>query len=415
VPIPPLRIVVVSNLCPPDYEGGLEMSAFQLAGALRDRDHDVQLVTSEFRPTYKGPKNDPPWVHRILHYVERGESGPQKFMRFLAAMPESLKNAERMEAFLKDRTVDLGYLFGLHRIGLATHVPMVGRGIPILWHSGDLFLPRQLEIWPRRVPPYRWLLNTVYKRARSLELRGDYRNIAFVSANLRDHYLKAGLRPERTFIIPRGIDFTLAKDVERERAVPPVIFMAGRVEEHKGYTVALDALIDLHERQPSLSWELHIAGYTWPGYLSRLQEQARDGGIGPRVKFLGMLGRQETLSAMRSATVFLNASIWEEPFGRTNIEAMACGTPLIASDTGAIKEIVEESGAAILYSREDAKALSSVLERALTASDVRKDLARRGIDRVERAYTMEKILEQTEQAFQAVLAGSSKEQLCASV
>ena len=412
--INPLKIVVVSNLCPPDYEGGLEMSAFQIAGALRERGHDVQVVTSEYRPTYKGVREDPPWVHRILHYVERGESGPQKFARFLAAMPESLSNAARMESFLRDRKVDLGYLFGLHRLGLATHVPMVDRGIPILWHSGDLFMPKQLKIWPRKVPPYNWLLQTVYKKARSMELRGDYRNIAFVSANLRDYYLSAGLKPVNTFVIPRGIDFPLAEDVERTRKRPPVILMAGRVEEHKGFTVAFDALIRLKMNQPDVPWELHVAGYTWPGYLAKLKEQAKQGGIEDRVKFVGMLGREEVLKAIRAATLFLNASIWEEPFGRTNIEAMACGTTLVASETGAIREIVGDSECALLYPREDAGALSEALAKLLTSSELRMQFAREGLARVQDNYTMSRVLEMTESTFQTVLAsGAKKEKECA--
>jgi len=411
-----LRIVMISNLCPPDYEGGLEMSAFQMANALRERGHDVHFLTSEFRPTYKGEKKDPPWVHRILGYVERGESGPQKIARFLAAMPQSLENAKRVEEFLKGKSFDLGYLFGLHRIGLATHVPLVDAGIPVMWHCGDLFMPRQLKIWPRKMPPYNWLLNSVYRKARQMELRGDYRNIAFVSGMLRQQYLDAGMTPENTFVISRGIDFPLGEDVQRSRTKPAVIFMAGRVEEQKGFTVALEALSLLHKRNPALEWHLHIAGYTWPEYLAKLKTIASQGGIESRVKFLGMLNRKEVLQEMRDATLFLNAPVWEEPFGRTNIEAMASGTPLVASETGAIREIVADTNCALLYPRSDPQALSEALEKMLQSDDMRTDFAHRGLERVKSTYTIERILDMTEDAFETVMSGRiSKEAVCASV
>ena len=45
----PLRILLITNKCPPDFDGGYELRAFQIAAALRDRGHDVDIVTSNFR------------------------------------------------------------------------------------------------------------------------------------------------------------------------------------------------------------------------------------------------------------------------------------------------------------------------------------------------------------------------------
>ncbi|MEA2552542.1 MAG: hypothetical protein QOJ65_718, partial [Fimbriimonadaceae bacterium] len=95
-----VRIVMISNLCPPDFDGGFEMRALQIAGALRKRGHDVQFLTSRYRPTYSGEKNDPEWVHRILDYVEKGESGLQRLTRFLAALPKSVENAAAVDRYL---------------------------------------------------------------------------------------------------------------------------------------------------------------------------------------------------------------------------------------------------------------------------------------------------------------------------
>ena len=64
-----LRILMVSNKCPPDFDGGYELRAFQIAQALRARGHELDLVTSRYRPTYQGERQDPPWVHRIFRYA----------------------------------------------------------------------------------------------------------------------------------------------------------------------------------------------------------------------------------------------------------------------------------------------------------------------------------------------------------
>ncbi|WP_159300326.1 MULTISPECIES: glycosyltransferase [Spiribacter] len=60
-----------------------------------------------------------------------------------------------------------------------------------------------------------------------------------------------------------------------------------------------------------------------------------------RVKALGVLGGEQKLTALGNASALLFPIRWEEPFGLVLIEAMACGTPVIAFDRGAVSEIVE--------------------------------------------------------------------------
>ncbi len=108
---------------------------------------------------------------------------------------------------------------------------------------------------------------------------------------------------------------------------------------------------------------------------------------------------------MRGATAFLSTSIWDEPFGRSNIEALGCGAPLIAADTGAIREIVGDLDCAILYPKHDSWALAEAMSTLLLNADLRQTLASRGVARVREAYSLERVLDQTEAAFDEVLAG----------
>lgn len=413
--IPKLRIVMLSNLCPPDFDGGFEMRAFQLAGSLRERGHDVQFVTSEYRPTFKGTREDPPWVHRILRYVEKGESGPEKILRFLAALPESTKNAERFRTFLEGKQFDLGYLFGLHRMGLATHVPLVDKKVPVLWHAGDPFMVRQLKIWPKKAPPYNWLLNTLYKDARQMELRGDYRHIAFVSARLRDYYFDAGLKPEGAYIIPRGVDFEIGKDVDRPRSNPPLFFQACRLHEQKGPHISIAAAAVLAKANPNLPWRLEIAGAPeHPNYREKLLQMIQSEGLQDRVALIGQLPRKEVIEKMRSATALIHASIFEDPFANTIVETLGAGTPLLGSDIGSIREVIEPEVSALLFTPGDAAQLAKQMERVLVEPGLGQKLAQNGVAVVEERYTMRRILDLTEEVMGKVLAANGKGALCAS-
>lgn len=410
----PLRILMVSNLCPPDFDGGFEMRALQLAQSLRARGHDVQFVTSHYRSRFSGDRQDPPWVHRILEYTEKGESGMQKITRFLAALPRSVENANALETFLAGREFDLAYLFGLHRIGLATHQPIVQRGIPVLWHAGDPFLARQLKVWPRKSPPYNLLLNTVYRKARSMELQGDYRNIAFVSKNLFDYYRASGLEPAHAFIIPRAVDFPLGSDVDRPRLQPPLFFQACRLHAQKGPHVAIRAAALLAERAPDLEWSLEIAGAPeHPNYREELVRLIERSHLATRVRLVGQLPRNKVLERMRGATALIHASIFEDPFANTIVEALGSGTPLLGSDIGSIREVVAPNESTLIFPPGDAEALSHHMETVLRNPEFARHLAAAGIRLVEERYTLDKIMDLTENTFREVLSQSTEAAACA--
>lgn len=407
---------MVSNLCPPDYDGGFELRAFQIAKHLIGRGHSVEFVTSRYRPEFKGERGDPPWVHRILHYVEPGESGPKRFARFLAMFPASVTNAEALRLFMEGREYDLGYCFGLHRIGVATHVPLVDRGIPVLWHAGDAFLAKQLKVWPKSFPLYPWFLRTFYRQAYEMEQRGDYRHIAFVSANLRDFYLASGMQLEGAYIVPRGIDFALADDVDRARAEPPTFFMACRLHAQKGVHNAVAAAVALHQRRPELDWRLEIAGKPeHPSYLEGLKKTIGEAGIEHRVAFLGQLPRDGIIEKMRTAAAFLHCSTFADPFANTIIETLAAGTPLIGSKVGSILEVVTPGESALIFERDDAATLSSHMERILTEPGLGQKLATKGVEIIRERYTIDRILDLTEEVFDEVLQAHGKKPACASV
>jgi len=107
---------------------------------------------------------------------------------------------------------------------------------------------------------------------------------------------------------------------------------------------------------------------------------------------------------MREATAFISPSRFGEPFGRTNIEAMASGTPLIASITGAIKEIAVDGESALMYDKEDALALSRHLENVMTDSALRTQLASNALNVIRSRFTLDSILDQTEIVLKAMVS-----------
>ena len=345
-----LRILLITNKTPPDFDGGYELRAFQIAQALRARGHDLAVATSRYRPTFRGEKSDPPWVHRIFRYVLVSQSKTvwrkiDRVVKRVQCTSVARENLPAMEAFLRQHhdgsPYDIAYCFGLHRISYGVLQPLMQRGLPILHHAGGAHIMEHTIKLPREVPGYGLALNLFAKKWYALEKAGDFRNIAFVSEFLRDSCAENGLKPARTFVIPRGIDFPLGTDVERARRTPPVFMMACQIDPQKGPHIVITAAGLLQRKRPELDWRLEIAGVSYTDYQDRCIAQAAAEGIGERVAFIGHLKRADVVERMRQATAFVSASIYGEPFAGTIIEALGSGTTLIGAKSGSILEVVK--------------------------------------------------------------------------
>jgi glycosyltransferase involved in cell wall biosynthesis len=409
-----LKILLVTNKCPPDYDGGYELRAFQIANALRTRGHDLEIVTSHLRAGFKLESPEPAWVHRIFDYVPISSKvglarKADAAWRRVQCTTIAEKNVPAIRSFLEGRNYDLAYCFGLHRISLASAFPISEKDIPILWHAGGTYIVDQLYRWPTEIAGFRISMNTVAKKWYEMERAVDYSNIAFVSEFLRDYFFEHGMKVPHPYVISRGADFDLQRDVDRKRAYPALFFMASRLDREKGIDTALKAASLLKARAPKLDWRLEIAGN--PGdsrYREELDQIIAKGNLSSQVLFVGKLSRDEVLTKMQEATAFVSCSRYGEPFAGTIIETLASGTPLLGSIDGSIKEVVKDGESALLFQKDDANLLSQHMEQILTDPAIAAKLATNGLKVIEDRYTLDKILDQTEATFADVLSRRTK-------
>lgn len=178
-------------------------------------------------------------------------------------------------------------------------------------------------------------------------------------------FVAEGGRAELARIIPNGIDLTVdpsPKAVLRQRlGLPnvPLIGVFSRIAAWKGQHVVLRALAKLPDVHCII---VGSALFGEDRYEKSLMMLNRKLGLEQRVTFLGQ--RSDVPQLMQAVDAVVHPSVDPEPFGRTLVEAMLVGTPVIATDTGAAREILNEE--ATFVRPGDCDALACALRSVLS-------------------------------------------------
>ena len=170
-----------------------------------------------------------------------------------------------------------------------------------------------------------------------------------LSAFMKRVFVQSGLPEEKIFVKPNCVYPDPGVGQGRGRFA----LFVGRLTEEKGVRTLLDAWSHSGRHMP-----LKVVG-TGP-----LQEHVSTMSKGD-VEYLGALGHSAVLELMGQASVVVVPSEWQEPFGRVVIEAFAKGTPVIASDAGALPEIVDHRRTGLVFPSSDTQQLTQRLEWVL--------------------------------------------------
>jgi glycosyltransferase involved in cell wall biosynthesis len=127
-------------------------------------------------------------------------------------------------------------------------------------------------------------------------------------------------------------------------------------------------------------------------YIGNLKERLSAEARG-KVAFLGFISRPDLLDLYYDADVFAFAPIWNEGFGIPPVEAMAAGTPVVATRSGAIPEIVKDKKTGFLVDKNDPHALAECILTLLRDDNLRESMGRAGRSWVHENFTWEKSAE----------------------
>jgi D-inositol-3-phosphate glycosyltransferase len=298
------------------------------------------------------------------------------------------------------------------------------------WMSGAAALELR-EVWKTPVVHMFHTLGIMKQRVARVpgEAEGDYRLngerevlrradriVAATPAELAQLQWLYGADVKKVVIIPPGVDISHFYPIPADEAkevigVPPcenMLLFVGRIEPLKGVDILIHAIRLLHDQNICVCLAV-IGGdpndnpMTESAEMARLKDLREGVGLGDLVTFLGKRG-QDTLPYYYSAAEAVVVPSHYESFGMVALEAMACGTPVVASEVGGLAFLVQDGVTGFTVPVDDPQALADRLAQLLQDGRLRSQLGEQALQ-VARQYAWENIAARMLALYGQVLVG----------
>lgn len=359
------------------FAGGAEIHLHEMFSRLAARGHHVTLLCC-------GHGDEP--ARDELDGLEVIRVGGRYTYNFV--LPTALRRLQR------ERDYDV-VVEALNKVPLCTPIfsrtPVVGIGHHLF--GGTIF---------KEVPPPM----SLYVYASELAVPWVYRDVPMqvISRSTGDDFAQRGLSPDRIRVVYVGIDREQYRVAAEDPKEPePTLLALGRVRKYKRLDLVIDAVAELsREKVPNL--RLVVAGSG--NHLGALKEHAERLGVQDRVEFTGRVDEEEKVRLYRRAWALIMTSP-KEGWGLTCLEAQACGTPVIASNSPGLREAVQDGRSGILVPHGHRAALVEAMDRFLADEALRESLCRGALSFADE-FSWEKAADETLEMIEAAVAAGEK-------
>lgn len=353
--------------------GGAEIHLFETFGRLAAAGHRIRLVCSGWRGAEARTEIQGISIQRVGGRYSFGALGR-------AAVRRALRE-ERPDVLVEDINKLPLFLSGLSDVPFCAVVPHL--------FGSTAFL----ELGP--VAVLVWLAER--------GIPSGYRRAGFhvISESTRDDLVERGVAVDRIRVIHPGVDTRHYAPIPGlDRTPTPSFLYVGRLKRYKGLQFALRALALARRTRDDLT--LDVAG---TGDASReLERVAEAEGVADAVRFLGFVTEEVKLRLLRTTWANVFPSV-KEGWGITIMEAAACGTPSLASNSPGLRDSVRDGETGYLIPHGDAEVLARrMLELAEQPALVAR-LGRRAREHAEQ-HTWERAAEATLAHLQEVIASA---------
>lgn len=413
-----MRLLFLSNFYPPYGQGGYEQWCQEIAEGLAGRGHEILVLTSRHGACGR-TKSGNVIVSREL-YLEMDLNSRRNIVSFFSdRKPRIVANLSKTKQELSEFGPDAVVIWGMWNLPWALPA-LLEEYYPehTIYYIGDYWptLPSQHAFywqapgrhWITRLPKH--LLRPIACQMLTLEKRPElelFRTI-FPTAFLRDELQRRRVPLKETKIIYGAVDTRLFADhngPSRPSSGKRLsLLYVGRLEPDKGVHTAIEALSILVHQQRVKELTLTIVGAGSREYEEYLRKLAQQQTISQFVTFRGAQPKHILPNLYRQSDVLLFTSIWQEPFGRVLIEAMANGVLVVGSGSGGAAEILLDGENALVFAPGDAAGLASQIARLTQEPLLQRRLAENGRRTAIEKFDISRMTIEIEQYLQEIVA-----------
>ena len=369
----------IGIVCPYDWTspGGVKAHVHDLAVSLIGFGHDVSVLA---------PVDDPDYPLEPF-VVDAGKTVSVPYNGSVAKVNFGPVSAARVRRWIKDGEFDVVHVHEPVSPTLSVLTAWAARGpIVATWHSS-------------------------VERSRALSAAYYLAQIAMEKIAARIVVSEAARQTlvshlgGDAVLIPNGV---MCSDFEDRSPLPgyprqgPTLFFIGRIDEpRKGLQVLFEALPTIAARHPDV--QLLVAG---PGDQDEVSEDL-DPQVRDHVRFLGLVSDEEKAQAFVSADLYIAPNTGGESFGIVLLEAMAAGTPVVASDLEAFARVLEDGEAGAMFINEDPASLAQTVNDLLVDPERQQRYRIAGLARA-RQFDWRVVAREVETVYQSVAVPGEK-------
>jgi glycosyltransferase involved in cell wall biosynthesis len=386
-----MKILIVGNLFPPIVFGGYELLCAQVVERLRERGHEVDILTSDFRA--EDAPHDPSVERTLSLTTDFPRPGEEvHFVDFRLGTLDAVarRNYEITLGKLRQSQYDIVFCWCMNRLSLGSMFAARDHGVPVCYTVNDEH-PKQYRWTPRP--------SGARQRARALAEAhvwplSTFRDLgsvptAVISYALKDSLLRQGTPLHHAEVIHQGIPMEQFPfdPARREPGDPFRLLYVGQLSAIKGVHTALRAVALL--RDWGVDVRVTLVGSGVPDYEEELRTIVRQGGIEDRVEMLGKRPHSQVAEAYRSHHALVFPTEGMEGFGLSHMEAMASGCPVVSTTSGGSAELIRHGRNALSFKAGDPVDLADQVRLLAGSEHLRRRLSYAGRAWVSKHHDLE--------------------------
>lgn len=434
-----MRILTLCAFFPPYAYGGYELRVSQVMAELAQRGHEVRVLTTLPDKGQSQTLTQTPYpVIRCLHHAGRKLGWAEKLtfhpsanrlgvsFIFLRQQWRDALDLNFIDKQLSQFKPDLIYLGHIAPLTASLMPFLAHKDVPLVADEGGLSLVRafrERSLWYRfqsEFQPNSPILSGLKRMfircigfASRHRISEDWawpaRLTAIFNGKLNLHNAQAAAVPLlRAEVIHSGLDLDRFSLAERTTLGAPLsVFLPGRIEPDKGQ---LDALALVHGlRQVNIDCKLTIAGDPWkPEFLQQLRNETKRMNLEKQVQILPLQDTETMITLYQNSDICFFPSYHQTGFSRVPLEAMACGSLLVAYGREGSDEIIQHGSNGILTEPGNMPEIISIIQELRSDPSRYLSIVQKGRQWMEAQHSFSGYVDQIERLLRAVGEGSDK-------